>query len=175
MKSHAPLGCSFQDHSPSFDCAYDEKTASHKELALNREVLMRRFIRHPSGIPINYDLLNGSAEAQLPLINIGQGGLSFFNDHEIATGTRIRISIPVEAQPFEVEGEVVWCRADGEGYSIGVAFSDHCKAFSVRMVEQVCYIEHYRNMVKSCEGREISSEQAAKEWVGKYAADFPTH
>jgi hypothetical protein len=41
------------------------------------------------------------------------------------------------------------------------------------MVEQVCHIEHYKNEVKRREGREISGEQAANEWIAKFAGNFP--
>jgi len=44
----------------------------------------------------------------------------------------------------------------------------------VRMIEQICYIEHYRKEVLLNEGRRITSEQAALEWIEKYAQDFPT-
>ena len=45
--------------------------------------------------------------------------------------------------------------------------------FKLRMVEQICQIEHYRLTVLSDEGRVISSEQAAHEWVIEHASDFP--
>jgi hypothetical protein len=43
----------------------------------------------------------------------------------------------------------------------------------MRMCEQVCHIENYRNEVKAAEGRELTPEQAAVEWVSKFAARFP--
>ena len=47
------------------------------------------------------------------------------------------------------------------------------KNILLRMVEQICHIEHYRNELLQTEGREISSEVAAKEWIEKYAHTFP--
>ncbi|MEQ8937648.1 MAG: PilZ domain-containing protein, partial [Gammaproteobacteria bacterium] len=47
------------------------------------------------------------------------------------------------------------------------------KMFLLRMVEQLCHIEHYRNEIARVEGRELSSEQAAQEWISKYAESFP--
>jgi hypothetical protein len=46
-------------------------------------------------------------------------------------------------------------------------------AYGVRVVEQVCYIEHYRQGTLRTQGRALSSEQAAQEWIGGYAAGFP--
>jgi hypothetical protein len=41
------------------------------------------------------------------------------------------------------------------------------------MVEQVCYIENYKKMVYQTEGRQLTTEEAAMEWIGKYASQFP--
>ena len=57
---------------------------------------------------------------------------------------------------------------------MGVQFTDSTTQFSVRMVEQICHIEHYRAEVLRVENRDLTSEEAAKEWVEKFAADFPS-
>ena len=36
------------------------------------------------------------------------------------------------------------------------------------MVEQVSHIEHYRADIKAAEGRELTGEQAAREWIAKH-------
>ena len=41
------------------------------------------------------------------------------------------------------------------------------------MVEQICHIEHYRIKVKENDGRDLNIEEAAQEWIEKYARDFP--
>ncbi len=43
----------------------------------------------------------------------------------------------------------------------------------MRMVEQVCHIERYRADVLEREGRALTGEQAAEEWIKRYAEDFP--
>jgi ABC-type Fe3+-hydroxamate transport system substrate-binding protein len=40
------------------------------------------------------------------------------------------------------------------------------------MVGQVYQIEHYRQEVEQLEGRILGSEEAAEEWIQRYAADF---
>ena len=45
--------------------------------------------------------------------------------------------------------------------------------FRARMVEQVCHIEQYRHEILKNEGRKLSSEAAALEWIQKYAPLFP--
>ena len=46
--------------------------------------------------------------------------------------------------------------------------------FKARMIEQICYIENYRHAAKSDEDRTLTFEEAAMEWIDKYAADFPS-
>ncbi|MDY6992513.1 MAG: hypothetical protein SVR94_07890 [Pseudomonadota bacterium] len=45
-------------------------------------------------------------------------------------------------------------------------------AFRSRMLEQVCQIEKYRQSLEQ-QGRTISIEEAAMEWISRYAAEFP--
>lgn len=41
------------------------------------------------------------------------------------------------------------------------------------MVEQLCHIEHYKAEVLAREGRQLDGEQAAREWIRKFAHGFP--
>ena len=68
---------------------------------------------------------------------------------------------------------VAWCRKDNEHYEIGIEFLDRDEATSARIVEQVCHIEHYKQEVRESEGRDLSSEEAAREWIKRFAASFP--
>jgi hypothetical protein len=58
-------------------------------------------------------------------------------------------------------------------YETGVEFLSRDDAFMAHMVEQVCLIENYRQDILRTEGRLLSPEDAAKEWISKYAARFP--
>ena len=55
---------------------------------------------------------------------------------------------------------------------IGIEFAAEAEAFRARMVEQICHIERYHRQ-QQAEGREVSEEQAAIEWIDRYAATFP--
>ena len=68
---------------------------------------------------------------------------------------------------------MTWCRRHNEHYLIGVEFLDAQDDYRARMVEQICHIEHYKKEVLEREGRLLSGEQAAHEWIHKYAQDFP--
>jgi len=133
----------------------------------------RNFIRHPSSIPINAQVIdNGSDMNHISLINISQGGLSFQSDVRLPVRKNIYIQIPSIDCSFRATGQVVWVKEEAQGYTIGIIFTDKHEAFHVRMVEQICHIESYRqqNIQK---GRDIPIEQAASEWIEHFAADFP--
>lgn len=138
-----------------------------------REKAMRRFIRHPSDIPISYSIEKCSGYSD-HLKDISDGGLCFVCEQPLKTGSDIHIEIGLENRPFSADGKVAWCKPENSAYSIGVAFDDGSTQFGVRMIEQICHIEQYRQLVLDQEGRHLSSEDAAKEWVDKYAADFPS-
>ncbi|MDG4555441.1 MAG: PilZ domain-containing protein [Candidatus Competibacter sp.] len=134
---------------------------------------MRQFIRHPSDIPITYSITHLGNCRKNCLRDIGQGGLCFSADAAVERGCLIRIVIPIREPEFEVTGTIVWCRKTNGHFDVGVRFEDLNTAFSVRMIEQICHINHYRKEVLEKEGRQLSGAEAAAEWVAKFARDFP--
>lgn len=133
---------------------------------------MRRYIRHPSTMPIDYHVRTGDSGLQR-LRNVSAGGICFSVEKPMEIGAKVGIGIRVGDQDFSAEGEVMWCRGINGHHDVGVRFQDAATVFTVRMVEQLCYIEQYRQQVLRDEGRKLSSEEAAAEWVGRFAADFP--
>jgi hypothetical protein len=135
---------------------------------------MRRYIRHPSDIPIEYKIEEKAGPAVEKLTNVSLGGLSFSLKESVELGRMVRIRIPVVKPVFEAFGRVVWCdKAKEGGYEVGVELLDKDDAYRARMIEQVCHIEHYKKEIYEVEGRRITGAQAAQEWIEKYAADFP--
>ncbi|WP_158269335.1 PilZ domain-containing protein [Saccharospirillum sp. MSK14-1] len=133
---------------------------------------MRQYIRHATDIPLSVQAADTSPpDARLK--NFSCGGLSFCSDRAITLGQRLRLSIDIDEPPFEIDGQVVWCHVQDEQYLIGVCFHTDQDAFSVRMVEQLCRIEEYREKVQRTEGRDIDRDQAAREWIELHAAEFP--
>ena len=135
---------------------------------------LRRFIRHPADFPISFSL-GAQQQKQHSMRDVSCGGLCFISDCPLERGEAVHISIPVEPPGFEADGIVVWCKPEHNRFAIGVEFDSDSTSFSLRMVEQVCHIEHYRAQVQRCEGRELSSEEAAEEWIAKFASSFPRH
>ncbi len=133
---------------------------------------MRSYIRHPADIPIAIRQTRGEA-TPLQLANISQGGLSLVSQRPWPQGTVLNVCIDLVEPTFCADVCVAWCRHHGDHYRIGVRFLDPDDVFTARMVEQVCHIEQYKREVQRRTGRRISSNQAAREWISRHAADFP--
>ena len=134
---------------------------------------MRNFIRHPADIPIKI-IKNGSEDCyRQPLRDISIGGLRCWFNEPLAIGAEIIIIIDLVEPVLEIPGRVIWCRAVDDSYELGIEYQGEEDVYRLRMVEQICHIEHYRNEILLREGRNISSEQAAREWIVKFAGDFP--
>ncbi len=138
-----------------------------------RSAIMRHFMRHPSSMPIEVCALHASIQPRQHLRNVSVGGLAFASEVEVPSGAMVSLRIPCVSPVFESEAKVAWCRESGDGFELGVEFLDQDDAYRARMIEQVCHIEEYREQVRQTERRELSAEQAAEEWIRKYAAQFP--
>lgn len=132
----------------------------------------RRYIRHPTDIPILVELADVVEPDTEYLRNISEGGLCFQSKLTLARGTPIRIRIPLVRPVFECIGVVVWCETYGTHSLIGVQFERSEQIFRLRMVEQICHIEHYKRTAEK-HGRLLTSEQAAFEWIERHAGRFP--
>jgi PilZ domain len=134
---------------------------------------MRSFIRHPSSVPIDFQLEELVTDGSEYLKNVSQGGLAFHSTRTLEPGTTIRIKIPLVSPVFQAIGKVTWCHPLDNDFEIGIQFLDENDSFRARMVEQICHIEQYKQEAFNQDGRQLSSEEAAVEWIRKYAMDFP--
>ena len=107
------------------------------------------------------------------ITNVSLGGLAFTSFKPLEILQRVRVCIPVLQQENFLVGNVVWCEKSDVGYEIGIEFDSSRDAFRLRMIEQICHIEHYRNEISRVEGRKLSAQEAASEWISKFADDFP--
>jgi len=133
---------------------------------------MREFIRHPVDIPVEIVPGDESESHIDKLVNLSYGGIAFHSLVEFLPGQTVDVNIVCVTPFFKAQALVKWCRVEGDGFDVGVKFSDPNDQFRARMVEQVCYIEQYKNeMLK--QGRELTGEQAAMEWIERFATQFP--
>ena len=137
-----------------------------------RENPRREYIRHTVDVPLEVESLDSAHAYVEQGVNVSYGGLAFYTRACPQTGEVIRIRIPTVEPPFEAAARVAWCRREGDEYLVGVQFTDAGTAFRSRMVQQVCSIENYRRQIREEEGREITAQEAAAEWIDRYAGAF---
>jgi len=134
--------------------------------------LMRHSIRYVVDIPIEVTFQNRESKTER-VRNVSIGGLCVTMEDCPGIGIRLLVQFPYLEPHFETGVEVVWCLRKGNQYDVGLRLLDPDDAFQVRMIEQICYIEHFRNEVLAHEGRKLTARQAAMEWIDKYSASFP--
>ena len=132
----------------------------------------RAFIRHPTKVPIKVESEKSPEQLNLKLSNVSMGGLSFCSPNEFHEGTVVKIKIPTKPV-FKVHAIVQWCKRVKECFELGVRFLDQDDAFRVRMVEQVCHIEEYRQQAMADSGRRMTRNRASLEWINKHGGSFP--
>jgi hypothetical protein len=132
----------------------------------------RAFIRHAADVPIHVHTIAGNGRVQ-KAVNVSTGGLAFESEECLDPGSTVDLRIDQVAPPFEAKALVAWCRPEADHYLVGVSFLDASDAFRSRMVQQVCSIENYRKEAALNEGRELTPQEAAMEWIKKYGRDFP--
>jgi len=135
---------------------------------------MRRYIRHPSDIPIEINQERSSDLATENLMNVSLGGLSFHSKEPYVLGSHLKITIFAVTPAYEAMAKVRWCDEHDGNFEIGVELLNENDVFKTRMVEQVCHIAHYKRQVYLTEGRELSGAEAANEWIMKFAHEFPS-
>ena len=137
----------------------------------------RQFFRHPTSIPVECRVEEHSAFAAHEIRDVSHGGIAFVSDRPYELGDIVELRYPSLSHPEVVRGMIVWTVAvEGDcsdAYINGLSFSDASAHFHGRIVEQICHIEDYRRKQLEKHGREITSREAAAEWIAKNAADFP--
>ncbi|PAU65262.1 pilus assembly protein PilZ [Pseudomonas sp. PIC25] len=133
---------------------------------------MRRFLRHPSEMPVELVLGEQTLLPSQRLHNISLGGVACNSSCGFPPGTPIELRIPLLGDDAHYAGVVAWCRKQEADYLIGIAFVDEDNLFRARMVEQICHIEQYRRQREQETGEAIPVEACAQEWISRHAADF---
>lgn len=132
----------------------------------------RRPARYAADLPIEIKLNELVPSETEYLNNISNGGLSFKSKLPLDKSVSIRVRIPLIRPVFEAVARVAWCRRNGDYFDIGAEFVGAKDGLKIRMVEQICIIEKYKKQVLEKEGRKLTGEQAALEWISKFAGTF---
>ena len=135
----------------------------------------RRFYRHPISVPISLNSSDKKNEGRSHSLDVSLGGLSFVWPHRLSRGALVDVNITVKEKLFEIKSKVAYAKQDGETgqFRTGVCFTDYPSAFMARLAEEMLEIMEYRKNLRRELGREISEEDAAAEWIKRYADKFP--
>ena len=131
---------------------------------------MRQFVRNPSDIPIDLEIQSFEPKVftGCEMTSISAGGLSCEIDTKAMIACKVRVSIASVSPPFSCAGEVTWCKPNDKAFEIGVRFIGSDEIITSRMVQQVCQIEHYKDIVFDREGTLLDGKQAAEQWMAKH-------
>ncbi|MDI6759149.1 MAG: PilZ domain-containing protein [Candidatus Omnitrophota bacterium] len=139
----------------------------------------RRFIRHPVCFPLTYKVIAkntklNSLEEKTATLNIGIGGLLFPVKKPVKSGVKILIKMPFQDKVFNVKARVAHCEKSLESklYDLGVNFYRVKDAFKIKLIEQLYLISEFRDLWSMQLGKEVSLEDASREWIKRYSERF---
>jgi c-di-GMP-binding flagellar brake protein YcgR len=134
----------------------------------------RYYSRHPIRVPMSLHLIANQTDVRSESVDLSLGGLSFLWRDRLSKGNFLDISIPVKEKLFAIKAKVVYSKEDRKTgrFKTGVLFCDVPSACRARLAEEALEILEYRKQMSSELGRDISEEEAAEQWVQKFASSF---
>ncbi len=135
---------------------------------------IRRYVRQVTGIPVevSLDYRPDYRADDDTITNISLGGLCFVASDRLDVDESIQVRVPLLNQESSLAGRVVWCEKSERGYEVGLEFDNPDEVERLKMIDQICQIEQFRQQVGQQDGRDLSSEEAAREWIRRYAGEF---
>ncbi|MCU1716183.1 PilZ domain-containing protein [Pseudomonas sp. 5P_3.1_Bac2] len=138
---------------------------------------MRQYFRHPTDMPVDLVPSQASQVPKQRLHNISLGGVACNCNRAFINGTPIEIRIPLlgslqGGEHASCYGLIAWCQPQGDGFVVGVTFTDEENLFRLRMIEQICQIEHYRREREQLLGRKVTVEEVAQDWIEQFASSY---
>ena len=132
------------------------------------------FIQHPQQFPLQLRILRfGERKKTLKTEESCNIGLIILSEKYLRPGTVLEISIPMRKDTHKFTCKVVLIQEEKRGYGIGLWLMHKPDEQRIRIVEQVCHIEHYLGEKRRKDGPFLSQEKIMEEWITKFAARFP--
>jgi hypothetical protein len=145
------------------------------------------YIQHPKEIPVTL-LSTSSSDSPLDENKAAaaepcdakkaaegkEAGICFWTAEQPKVQDAVVLGIELDNSHFVGRGSVVRVQPENNGNWVCVKINPE-DAFAIRMAEQLCQIEHYRLDNKQYLDRNMSPDEAAQEWINKYAAIFSAH
>lgn len=133
---------------------------------------MSHQIIHPVGIPIDCRCSATSTVTPAALRNISDEELCFQSLTPFELCARVTLRIDQLDPPFSGEAWIIGCQPADDGYEVRARLLDADKAFDLRMAEQLCHIERYKQQRLEEAELSLTDERAAREWIEQFAESF---
>lgn len=129
-------------------------------------------IQHPDEFPIEFH-----PNHRDPIPTCDKQGLQLLcrSQQAYQQGLVLDISVPSISQQAPVTSIVERCIRDeaNRRYELSLCFPCSDTQMRIRMLEQLCYIQRYRQHILVNEERQLDEQDAALEWIKHYAHLFP--
>lgn len=141
----------------------------------------RRFIRHLLVSPLEFQIEKETDDKgkeqkaeRSETIDVSEGGLLFMSKQEVAENMIITLNMPLYDKVFKIKAKVVHVNKESATglYRVGVSFISYVDAFKVKLIEQIYLIEEYRVLRSLQLGKEMTLQDASKEWIKRYSERF---
>lgn len=130
----------------------------------------RALYRLPSTLCVEITIVETGQVSATSLRNISPGGMRLASARPYARQELLEVGVPVVDPGFAAEAEVIWCRlADGGDFETGLRFADAFGRMAERIYGQLREIETFRQTVRDFEGRDLTSDEAAREWRRRFS------
>lgn len=121
--------------------------------------------RVASGLSVRLRHARRDSHRARTIQNVSVGGIACFSEEPVPTGERVTVEMAIGGQQMLLNGTVVWCRASGGHFELGLRFEEEKAEARERICRELVEIERYRHEVLMLEGRQLSSDAAALEWM----------
>jgi len=126
--------------------------------------------RVPSALSVRLRHARRDGHHARTIQNMSVGGIACYSDEPVPTGERVAVEMAIGGQQVQLQGSVVWCRAAGGRFELGLRFEEERPEARARAYRELAEIERYRHEVLMLEGRQLSSDAAALEWISARGA-----
>lgn len=88
-------------------------------------------------------------------------------------GQPLRLRIPAIDHEIATDTLVIQCTSTDTGFLLTLIILDQEQAFKFRMLLQLSHIHHYHQQLHH-QGRRTTLNEAAQEWIARFADSFPS-
>lgn len=123
--------------------------------------------------PLEFVVADEDKPERTETVNVSEGGLMFLSKKDVAEDTIIKLQMPLYDKVFTIKAKVVHTQKDESGlFRVGVSFVSYADAFKVKLIEQIYLIEEYRVLRSLQLGKEMTLQEASREWIKRYSDRF---